>query len=82
MIFVGRQHSVYFEFCACEDEAVTLARHSLWPATPVSPRLCFTMEYMDLLRVLTFECKASMTSIHKAFAKHDLSLHNNADVSY
>ena len=32
----------------------------LWPATPQSPRLVFTMELLDLIHALTLECHVSL----------------------
>ena len=47
-------------FCACEDEAVTLLRMKLWPATPQQPSLAFQFELLDSYESLLLECKVAL----------------------
>lgn len=82
LFITGRQHAVVIQFCACEEDAVTLARHQLWPSTPASPRCAFSYGYMEMVRVMIMELKASMTAIHKAFGNLDMSVHGPHDVCY
>ncbi|CAG2236403.1 unnamed protein product [Mytilus edulis] len=55
----GRQHMRTLEFCACEDEAVTLLQYDLWPSSPKHPRLAFHIDLLRWLNGLLLECQVS-----------------------
>ncbi|XP_014669631.1 PREDICTED: uncharacterized protein LOC106810710 [Priapulus caudatus] len=56
----GRQHSVQLTVCSCNSAAVTMLRYGLWPSTPTNPQVAFTIELMELLRLLVLECQVSV----------------------
>lgn len=55
LMYAGFQHKVAVTFCACEPEAVTLVRHSMWPATPKNPTLAFHQDLLLWLESLVLE---------------------------
>ncbi|XP_052086482.1 uncharacterized protein LOC127723773 [Mytilus californianus] len=55
----GRQHMRTIEFCACEEEAVTLLQYDLWPSSPKHPRLAFHIDLLRWLNGLLLECQVS-----------------------
>lgn len=55
VLFIGFQHRVCVEFCACEPEVVTLVRHNMWPATPKNPSLAFHQDLLLWLESLILE---------------------------
>ncbi|CAB4004367.1 Hypothetical predicted protein [Paramuricea clavata] len=62
----GRQHLVKFKFCCHEPESVTLVRHGLWPASPKEPQAAFENGFMEILKYMFLECRASLKSICQA----------------
>jgi len=60
LLYSGSQHSIQFTSCACEPLALTLARATLWPATPHHPRLVFTFGLLDLAEALMLEAQVSL----------------------
>ncbi len=71
-MYIGFQHKVCVAFCSCEPEAVTLVRHSMWPASPKNPKLAFQQDLLLWLESLVFEgcigvdafCRASPPPPH------------------
>ncbi len=59
----GQHHSVYITCCGCKSIAERLLEVHLWPATPVKPKLAFTLDLMDIIHYLVLECKASLHDI-------------------
>ena len=59
LFFTGRQHMRTVQFCACEEEAVTLLQYDLWPSSPKHPRLAFHIELLRWLNGLLLECQIS-----------------------
>ena len=47
-------------FCRCEEEAITLLRMRLWPATPQQPSLAFQFELLDSYESLLLECQVAL----------------------
>ena len=54
-MYIGFQHKVCVAFCSCEPEAVTLVRHSMWPASPKNPTLAFHQDLLLWLESLVLE---------------------------
>lgn len=56
----GVQHHLMVSFCRCEDEATTLLRMNLWPATPQQPSLAFQFQLLDSYESLLLECQVAL----------------------
>lgn len=56
---------MYVTCCGCKSIAERLLEVDLWPATPVKPKLAFTLALMDAIHYLVLECKASLHDISK-----------------
>lgn len=62
LVFVlGVQHHVSVTFCKCEEEATTLVRYRLWPASPARPVLAFTFDLLDRCESLLLECQVALS---------------------
>ena len=60
MYYTGCYHSVCaHQFCGCEQEAETLLRLQLFPATPEHPQLAFDFSLLDWFEALLLECQMS-----------------------
>lgn len=59
MCYIGCYHSVCAHFCGCEQEAETLLRSHLFPATPKHPQLAFDFSLLDWFEALLWECQVS-----------------------
>ena len=59
MCYTGCYHSVCAHFCGCEQEAETLLRSRLFPATPKHPQLAFDFSLLDWFEALLLECQVS-----------------------
>ena len=63
---VGRQHLVKFKFCTHEPESVTLMQCELWPASPKEPQAALEIGFMEIVKYMFLECRASLKSICQA----------------
>ena len=59
MCYTGCYHSVCAHFCGCEQEAETLLRSQLFPATPKHLQLAFHFSLLDWFEALLLECQVS-----------------------
>ncbi|KAK6304086.1 hypothetical protein J4Q44_G00246720 [Coregonus suidteri] len=69
VLFSGRAHDVWLEFCSCELEPVTLIRYRLWPATPHLPQTAISVDLLRQFAALQLECGVSLRGITLAFHK-------------
>lgn len=83
--FVGMEHTLQFTNCGCEPLPVTLARADLWPATPCSPRFCFSFGLLDWAEALMLESHVSLKDfcntlkLRCPFQIHKVSVQNCQD---
>lgn len=42
-------------------------RFGLWPGSPERPRVAFTLEFMEMLRLLFIHCKVSLNEMVEVF---------------
>ena len=57
---LGVQHHVNVTFCHCEEEATTLIRYRLWPASPTRPVMAFAFDLLDRCESLLLECQVAL----------------------
>ncbi|XP_062616844.1 uncharacterized protein LOC134278551, partial [Saccostrea cucullata] len=62
----GRQHLRTIEFCACEEEPVTLLDFNLWPSSPMYPKIAFHFDLLRWLNGLMLESHVSAKSFCEA----------------
>ena len=63
ILVIGYHYGVVVSFCRCKTKVDRLVELHLWPATPQSPRVAFTMELLDII-------------IHAAMLEYQVSLHH------
>ena len=56
----GYHYGVVISFCTCKGKVERLIELYLWPATPQSPRVAFTMELLDIVHAVMLECQVSL----------------------
>ena len=69
LLITGLYDKMKVELCSrCgENLSCILMRYGFWPASPVYPNLCLTMEVMYLIRSLKFECQISTMGFFDSF---------------
>ena len=50
-----------FEFCSCENEVITCVRRGYWPSTPVSVKICVSIQLLLTLRSLVLNAGVSVS---------------------
>jgi CxC1 like cysteine cluster associated with KDZ transposases len=60
ILFAGRLHNAILICCKCESNPATLLRHGFWAARPVEPNVCFSLNLLNMLNLLTLECAVSV----------------------
>lgn len=58
---LGIQHHINVTFCHCEEEATTLIRYCLWPASPTRPVMAFAFDLLDRCESLLLECQVALS---------------------
>lgn len=56
----GYHYGVVISFCRCKSKVERLVDLHLWPATPQSPRVAFTMRLLDVVHAAMLECHVSI----------------------
>lgn len=60
VLVVGYHNGIVVSFCRCKTKVERLVELHLWPATPQSPRVAFTMELLDIIHAAMLECQVSL----------------------
>ena len=60
IVVTGYHYGVVVSFCSCKTKVERLVELHLWPATPQSPRVAFTMELLDIVHASMLECQVSL----------------------
>ena len=60
IVVTGYHYGVVVSFCRCKTKVERLVELHLWPATPQSPRVAFTMELLNIIHASMLECQVSL----------------------
>ena len=60
IVVAGYHYGIVVSFCRCKTKVERLVELHLWPATPQSPRVAFTMELLDIIHASMLECQVSL----------------------
>ncbi|KII88031.1 hypothetical protein PLICRDRAFT_112159, partial [Plicaturopsis crispa FD-325 SS-3] len=72
VIHVNGLHHVAVDFCECPGQAppyVQLLRAGWWPATPLEPQTCATMDVLRHFQILNLQGKISAFDFYRALEK-------------
>ena len=75
----GRQHRALMEFCQCEDEAISIIRHRMWPSSPKKPQAAYSFHFMEMMRSLMLESHVSIKSYLEAYTNMHM-IQNDSEV--
>lgn len=62
-VYPGYHSGIGISFCGCKTKIERLVELRLWPATPQSPHVAFTMDLLDIVHATMLECQASLHHI-------------------
>ncbi|KII83049.1 hypothetical protein PLICRDRAFT_119895 [Plicaturopsis crispa FD-325 SS-3] len=72
VIHLNGLHNIGINFCECPGQAAPFAqvlRAGWWPATPLEPQTCATMETLRLFQVVNLQGKISAFDFYRALEK-------------